>query len=62
MKLGNVTGADKVWVPFVIAGGAVAAHYGLISDSQVSFIAENAVIFGAMVIQAIAVFWTTNKA
>jgi hypothetical protein len=61
MKLGNLTMADKVWVPLVIAGVAVAAHYKLVSDEQASFLAENAPVIGVMLVQAAAVFMTTNK-
>ncbi len=62
MKLGNLTGADKVWVPLVVAGVAVGAHYGVVSGEQASFLKDNAVVVGAMILQAVAVFATTNKA
>ncbi len=61
MTLGNFTGVDKVWVPFVVAALALAAHYGLVSSEQVGFFQDNIVVLGAMVVQAIAVFATTNK-
>ena len=62
MKLGNMTGVDKVWVPLVIAAVAVALHYNFISTEQASFLTDNAPIFGVMCLQAAAVFLTANKA
>ena len=61
MKLGNMTSTDKVWVPFVLAGVAVAVHYNFISAEQASFLSDNAPFLGVMVVQGVAVFFTTNK-
>jgi len=61
MKLGNMTKADKVWVPLVVALVAVCVNYGWISEAQAGFVTENAAIFGVMAVQAVAVFWTSNK-
>ena len=60
MKLGNMTGTDKVWVPFVLAGVAVAVHYNFLSAEQGSWLTDNAPMFGVMVVQAVGVFFTTN--
>ena len=61
MKVGNITPVDKVWVPLLIAGVAVGVHYGFFTETQGSFIAENATVLGAMLVQAAAVFITTNR-